>query len=58
MTGKMRTLAADVGGADVTRPYTGGSFSVARNGRFAYMQASPAAARPSPPAAMRATSPR
>ena len=41
--GKMRTLASDIGGADVTRPYTGGSFSVARNGRFAYTRAAPGA---------------
>jgi acylaminoacyl-peptidase len=39
----VRTLASDLGGADVTRPYTGGSFTAARNGRFAYMQASPGA---------------
>ena len=43
LSGKIRTLAADIGGGDVTRPYTGGSFSVARNGRFAYMQVSPLA---------------
>ena len=43
MSGTVRTLAGDMGGADVTRPYTGGSFTVARNGRFAYMQASPVA---------------
>jgi acylaminoacyl-peptidase len=41
--GKMRVLAGDLGGADLTRPYTGGSFSVAANGRFAYTQANPAA---------------
>ena len=38
--GKMRVLAGDLGGADITRPYTGGSFSIAANGgansRFAY----------------------
>jgi acylaminoacyl-peptidase len=34
--GKMRMLADDVGGADITRPYSGGSFSSAANGRFAY----------------------
>jgi dipeptidyl aminopeptidase/acylaminoacyl peptidase len=34
--GKMRVLADDVGGADITRPYSGGSFSSAANGRFAY----------------------
>jgi acylaminoacyl-peptidase len=41
--GKMRVLAGDLGGADVTRPYTGGSFSIAANGganpRFAYTRA-------------------
>ena len=40
LRGNVRTLASDLGGADVTRPYTGGSFTAARNGRFAYMQAS------------------
>lgn len=37
--GKMRILAGDLGGADITRPYTGGSFSLAANGRFAYTKA-------------------
>ena len=41
--GKLRVLANDVGGTDVTRPYSGGSFSVSRNGRFAYTRASVAA---------------
>ncbi len=41
--GKMRILAGDLGGADITRPYTGGSFSLAPNGRFAYTKASPEA---------------
>ena len=45
LAGKMRILAGDVGGADITRPYTGGSFSVAANGgantRFAYTRAAP-----------------
>jgi acylaminoacyl-peptidase len=40
LSGKMRILADDIGGADVTRPYTGGSFSVAAHGRFAYTRAS------------------
>lgn len=54
MSGNVRTLAVDLGGADVTRPYTGGSFTVARSGRFAYMQASPVA----PPALATGTDPR
>src|SRR5579871_1928089 len=36
-----QVLASDIGGGDVTRPYTAGSFSVAKDGRFAYMQGSP-----------------
>lgn len=36
LQGAQRVLADDLGGADVTRPYSGGSFSIARNGRFAY----------------------
>jgi dipeptidyl aminopeptidase/acylaminoacyl peptidase len=39
LQGKVRVLAGDLGGGDITRPYTGGSFSVAANGRFAYTQA-------------------
>ncbi len=43
--GKMRVLAGDLGGADITRPYTGGSFSIAANGganpRFAYTRSAP-----------------
>ena len=39
LAGKMRVLADRLGGADVTRPYSGGSFSVAKTGRFAYMHA-------------------
>lgn len=38
--GKLRVLADDVGGTDVTRPYAGGSFSVSNTGRFAYTRAS------------------
>ncbi|HEX4242749.1 MAG TPA: S9 family peptidase [Steroidobacteraceae bacterium] len=41
LAGKVRVLAEDEGGADVTRPYTGGSFTAAPNGRFAYTRASP-----------------
>ena len=40
LRGNLRVLAADLGGNDITRPYTGGSFSVAANGRFAYTRAS------------------
>jgi acylaminoacyl-peptidase len=48
LAGKMQILAADVGGSDVTRPYSGGSFSVAAAGkgssaRFAYTKAAPQA---------------
>src|SRR5208337_4076298 len=39
LQGNIRILAADVGGNDITRPYTGGSFSMASGGRFAYTQA-------------------
>ncbi len=41
LQGNVRVFAADLGGGDVTRPYTGGSFSVSGNGRFAYTKASP-----------------
>lgn len=40
LKGKIRVLANDLGGTDVTRPYAGGSFSVSRKGRFAYTRAS------------------
>ena len=40
LSGKMRALADGVGGSDVTRPYSGGSFSIAPNGRFAFTKAS------------------
>jgi acylaminoacyl-peptidase len=43
LQGKIRLLAADLGGNDVSRPYTGGSFSLAAGGRFAYTQAAPMA---------------
>jgi dipeptidyl aminopeptidase/acylaminoacyl peptidase len=42
LDGKVRTLAENVGGTDVGRPYTSGGFSVARNGRVAYSVNSPA----------------
>ncbi len=41
--GKIRVLTGDLGGADITRPYSGGSFSIAAAGggnpRFAYTRA-------------------
>jgi dipeptidyl aminopeptidase/acylaminoacyl peptidase len=52
--GKMRILADDLGGNDVTRPYSGGSFSVAASGRFAYTKAASLA----PAALATGTSPR
>jgi dipeptidyl aminopeptidase/acylaminoacyl peptidase len=52
LAGKMRVVADGLGGADVTRPYSGGSFSLAKNGRFAYMHAAPQA----PPALATGTS--
>lgn len=38
---KMDTLASDLGGTSIGRPYSGGSFSVAKNGRFAFTQSRP-----------------
>ena len=48
LAGKMRVLADDLGGNDVSRPYSGGSFSSAANGsganvRFAYTREAPLA---------------
>ncbi|HEX3398369.1 MAG TPA: S9 family peptidase [Steroidobacteraceae bacterium] len=40
LQGKMRALAEGVGGNDVSRPYSGGSFSISPNGRFAFTKAS------------------
>jgi dipeptidyl aminopeptidase/acylaminoacyl peptidase len=54
LSGKMRALADGVGGSDVTRPYSGGSFSIAPNGRFAFTKASPT----SPPVIATGTSAR
>ncbi|HEY2145918.1 MAG TPA: S9 family peptidase [Steroidobacteraceae bacterium] len=54
LQGKMRALADGVGGGDVTRPYSGGSFSIAPNGRFAFTKASAM----SPPVLATGTSPR
>jgi dipeptidyl aminopeptidase/acylaminoacyl peptidase len=54
LQGKMRALADGLGGNDVSRPYSGGSFSIAPNGRFAFTQASATA----PAALATGTSPR
>ena len=43
LQGRIRVLAADVGGNDIARPYTGGSFSLATSGRFAYTRSEPTA---------------
>src|SRR5258707_2155944 len=43
LQGKMRGLADGVGGNDVSRPYSGGSFSISPHGRFAFTKASAAA---------------
>lgn len=39
--GEVTVLASDLGGTSYGRPYAGGSFSVAENGRFAFTQARP-----------------
>jgi acylaminoacyl-peptidase len=52
LAGKIRPVTDGLGGADVTRPYSGGSFSLAKNGRFAYMHSAPEA----PPALATGTS--
>lgn len=36
LDGKVRTVADQVGGVDLGRPYTSGNFSVSRNGRVAF----------------------
>ncbi len=41
LDGKVRTLAENLGGTDLGRPYTSGMYSVARNGRAAYTASSP-----------------
>lgn len=41
LDGKIRVMAEDLGGLDVSRPYAGGAYSVAKNGRFAYTRVSP-----------------
>jgi dipeptidyl aminopeptidase/acylaminoacyl peptidase len=42
LDGKVRTFAEGIGGTDLGRPYTTGSFSVARNGRAAFVHDTPA----------------
>jgi dipeptidyl aminopeptidase/acylaminoacyl peptidase len=41
LDGRMRTLAEGIGGTDLGRPYTSGSYSVARNGRLAFPHNTP-----------------
>jgi dipeptidyl aminopeptidase/acylaminoacyl peptidase len=41
LSGRMRTVALQLGGTQIGRPYGGGSFSVARNGRIAYTHVTP-----------------
>jgi acylaminoacyl-peptidase len=41
LDGKVRTLAGDVGGIELDRPYASGSLSVARDGRFAFPKTRP-----------------
>jgi dipeptidyl aminopeptidase/acylaminoacyl peptidase len=41
LDGKVRTIAEGLGGTDLGRPYTSGSFSVARDGRTAFAHNSP-----------------
>jgi acylaminoacyl-peptidase len=41
LDGSVRELATDLGGLSIGRPYSGGSYSVARNGRFAFTHSRP-----------------
>ena len=41
LDGKLRTLAADVGGLSIGRPYSSGDYSISRTGLIAYTQAGP-----------------
>ncbi|MFQ5615954.1 MAG: prolyl oligopeptidase family serine peptidase [Anaerolineales bacterium] len=41
LNGNVLTLAGDVGGLSLGRPYSGGSFSVSANGRFAFTHSGP-----------------
>jgi dipeptidyl aminopeptidase/acylaminoacyl peptidase len=55
LDGRMRTLAQNLGGTDLGRPYTSGMYSVARNGRAAFTVNSPL--RPSDVGTVSATGP-
>lgn len=41
MSGKLQQLTANVGGLSLGRPYSGGAFSLADNGSFAFTQTTP-----------------
>ncbi len=41
LDGKLKILTGDVGGTSLGRPYSSGSYSVARNGRFAFTHSRP-----------------
>ncbi len=41
LTGQLTTLASGIGGLDPGRPYSGGTYSLADNGRFAFTQTAP-----------------
>lgn len=41
LAGKVSTLANNVGGLSIDRPYGGGTFSVSSNGRFAFTHSTP-----------------
>lgn len=41
LEGNVRTLASNVGGLSIGRPYSGGTFSVAKNGNLAFTLTSP-----------------
>jgi dipeptidyl aminopeptidase/acylaminoacyl peptidase len=41
LDGKVKTVASGLGGVDLGRPYTSGSFSVSRNGRAAFVHNTP-----------------
>ncbi len=53
LNSEIRTLAQNVGGTSLDRPYSGGSFSVAKNGAFAYTYSQPQ--RPADVAVTKAT---
>ncbi len=41
LDGTLKTLAGNVGGLSLGRPYSGGSFTASKNGHFAFTQTSP-----------------